>query len=121
MKLVRSTYYLPIGIAEHNTHYHRDAAKFLSNMESVPFSLLSNIKNDASNVLDLVLVNELNDVRVYEDQYSLFILSLIRVNRINTISRTKFHSNIAKMVHCRVHKLKLCAIYKEIMNVCVKN
>lgn len=70
-----STHYTPIDIASHNTSYHRNVAEFLSKMESLPLYQLSNMKNVASNVLDLVFVNELKNVKVCEDQNTIIEFS----------------------------------------------
>jgi len=59
-------YYLPQDIATHESLYHQTAAEFLQKMHQLPMYQLSNLKNAAHNVLDLVFVNEINDVRLCE-------------------------------------------------------
>jgi hypothetical protein len=58
-------YYLPQDIASHTeSAYFQTAAEFLRKMHQLPMYQLSNIKNIASNVLDLLFVNETNDVQL---------------------------------------------------------
>ena len=59
------SYYLPQKIISHTeSEYYKMVGEFLKNMHQLPMYQLSNIKNIASNVLDLVFVNETNDVQV---------------------------------------------------------
>lgn len=66
-----NTHYLPTGIASHNTPYYRGAAEFLNKLENAALYQLSNVKNAASNVLDLLFMNEPNGVKLCEDQSSI--------------------------------------------------
>lgn len=63
-----NTHYLPTGLATHDSRYFREAAEFLNNMLGLPFYQLSNIRNVASNVLDLLFVNDHVDVNISEDR-----------------------------------------------------
>lgn len=65
------THYLPSGISTHKSQYFRQAAEFLEKMESASLYQLSNVKNIASNVLDLLFVNEVDDVKLCVDQQTL--------------------------------------------------
>lgn len=59
------TYYLPQNLTSHSeSEYFRTAAEFLQKIHQLPMYQLSNIKNIASNVLDLVFANEVADVQV---------------------------------------------------------
>lgn len=63
-----NTHFLPTGLATYNSQYFLDAAEFLNNMLILPLFQLSNIQNSASNVLDLLFVNNHRDVRMSEDR-----------------------------------------------------
>src|ERR1700744_4892975 len=57
-------YYLPQDIVSHTeSEYYKTAGEFLQKMHQLPMYPLSNIKNIALNVLDLVFVNEIGDVQ----------------------------------------------------------
>lgn len=51
--------------------YNHNALDFLEKMLSLPLLQLSNFRNRASNVLDLVFVNKPSDVRLSEDKFSI--------------------------------------------------
>lgn len=58
------TYYLPQNVSPHaDSLYYQSAAEFLEMMHQLPLYQLSNEKNIASNVLDLVFVNDTEDIR----------------------------------------------------------
>ncbi|XP_037049652.1 uncharacterized protein LOC119083942 [Bradysia coprophila] len=68
--------YLPYASTDHNANGNRscfqtDALDFLDKMLSLPLSQLSNFRNNASNVLDLVFVNESDAVNVTSDRYTI--------------------------------------------------
>lgn len=59
------TYFLPQNIASHTeTEYFQSALEFLHKMQELPMFQLSNAKNIASNVLDLLFVNETDDIQL---------------------------------------------------------
>lgn len=61
-------YFVPTGLASHASQYFRGVARFLGDTLDVPLYQLSNIQNAASNVLDLLFVNDYVDVRIAVDQ-----------------------------------------------------
>lgn len=68
--------YLPHVTTDRNTNVNRtsyqfDALDFLDKMLSLPLSQLSNFRNNASNVLDLVFVNDSSAFNVAEDRYTI--------------------------------------------------
>lgn len=67
----QGTCYLPSGNSTHDSSYHNNAREFLRKMESAPLFQLSNIENAASNVLDLLFVNDTGDVRLCQDQHTI--------------------------------------------------
>lgn len=61
------THFLPTNLAAHpNSEHFRTAAEFLEKLMDVPLFQMTGIKNIASNVLDLVHVNETAGVNVCE-------------------------------------------------------
>lgn len=66
------TYYLAQNILSHTrSEYFQAASEFLQNMLGLPMFQVSNIKNIASNVLDLVFVNDHQDVQVCQAPISI--------------------------------------------------
>ena len=64
-------FFVPVGIAAHqNSSYYGGVAEFFTALEAAPYYQLSNIVNNASNVLDLVFVNELGDTEINVDHHS---------------------------------------------------
>lgn len=63
-----NSHFLPTGLATHESRYFRDAADFLNSMLNLSLYQLSNIENAASNVLDLLFVDDYNAVKVSEDR-----------------------------------------------------
>lgn len=61
------THYVPTDNLSHKTSYFREATEFLIKLQMLSLYQLSNIKNKASNVLDLVFVNEINDIKLCEE------------------------------------------------------
>lgn len=55
----------------HRSKYFEAVLKFLQDMTSVPLFQMSNIANNAGNVLDLVFVSNASDIKVCVDQYAL--------------------------------------------------
>lgn len=59
------TSYVPVNLINHqNSKYFKMASEFLSNMQDLPSFQLSNARNCAGNVLDLVFVNPVTDAVV---------------------------------------------------------
>lgn len=65
--------YLPTDVRSHSSSYFREAAEFLNKIELLPLYQLSDMKNTASNVLDLIFVNEINDIKLREDKSMIII------------------------------------------------
>ncbi|XP_037029333.1 uncharacterized protein LOC119069378, partial [Bradysia coprophila] len=68
--------YIPYAPTDRNINgnrscYQTDALDFLDKMLSLPLSQLSNFRNNALNVLDLVFVNDSNAVNVTRDRYTI--------------------------------------------------
>ena len=61
-------FFVPTGLISHSSQYFRDAAKFLNEMFELPLYQLSDVQNTASNVLDLLFVNDFADVRMSVDR-----------------------------------------------------
>lgn len=57
--------------SEYRSMYYSDAMVFLEKMMSLPLFQLSNFKNKASNVLDLVFVNRPDDFMICDDKFSI--------------------------------------------------
>lgn len=58
------TFYLPQNITSHaESEYFKLASDFLQQMQGLPLYQLSNVKNLASNVLDLIFVNATGDMQ----------------------------------------------------------
>lgn len=58
------TFFLPQNVASHtDSSYFQTASEFLQKMHDLPMFQLSNLKNIAGNVLDLVFVNDTGDMQ----------------------------------------------------------
>ncbi len=58
-------YFLPQDMSSHiGSVYYQTASEFLQKMHQLPMFQISNVKNVASNVLDLVFVNETDDIQL---------------------------------------------------------
>lgn len=58
-------------LSNNRSIYQLNALDFLEKILSLPMSQLSNFRNDASNVLDLVLVNEPGELTLCKDQHTI--------------------------------------------------
>lgn len=68
--------YLPHASTDSNTsghrsNYHVEALDFLNKMISLPMAQLSNFRNTASNVLDLVFVSSSSEFRIDKDNHTI--------------------------------------------------
>lgn len=66
-----NNFYMPILNTTSNAIYHTNANDFLMRMLSLPMFQLSNVKNSAGNVLDLVFVNDWTDVSLSIDPHTI--------------------------------------------------
>jgi len=65
------TCFVPIILRDSQSSYLQNALAFLNDMFALPLYQLSNIQNSASNVLDLLFVNNSNDINLCVDQFTL--------------------------------------------------
>lgn len=59
------------NLSDNRSIYHVNALDFLEKMLSLPLSQLSNLRNDASNVLDLVFVNKPGKLTLCKDNHTI--------------------------------------------------
>lgn len=59
------------SMTQNRSKYQVEALDFLDKMMSLPLCQLSNIRNRASNVLDLVFVNTPNEFRLTKDSHTI--------------------------------------------------